>query len=372
MGSISNERTTRFVDSIYEASVNGSSEGWTNVFEEFSQMVSSGPGSLALHSASDDRFNVIASTVDPSTLKNYFDHYQYVSPFRKAIVNLKPGEVFSRRKFIADDVYLKSSYYNEFSRRQGVYELEHYALFSQAGITGSLSLTRPIHRPDFSRDERRLVDIGVRHLQRAFRNFVDLQDLRSQNQLLTGVLDSAGCAVFVVDSKLRVSYSNMMAEMFLRESDLVRLSRTGEIAFRSRRATKVLQIAANISNEIGRPDSLIPSDVVIGKNSNGERIILKIAYSSTFPIDGITSGRRLILYLHGLLEPTNTVDQFAHRHGLTLAETRLLELLIAGYDLKAICTKLEVSINTVRTHLKHIFAKTGKRRQADLIRCFIS
>lgn len=53
---------------------------------------------------------------------------------------------------------------------------------------------------------------------------------------------------------------------------------------------------------------------------------------------------------------------------LTRAEGRLLGLLGAGLEMRQVTAELGVSYATARSHLAAIFAKTGYRRQADLVR----
>ncbi len=52
---------------------------------------------------------------------------------------------------------------------------------------------------------------------------------------------------------------------------------------------------------------------------------------------------------------------------LTPAEARLAVRLASGEALEDIAQQTSASIETVRTHLKRIFSKTGTRRQGELI-----
>lgn len=52
---------------------------------------------------------------------------------------------------------------------------------------------------------------------------------------------------------------------------------------------------------------------------------------------------------------------------LTPAEARLAALLAGGAELKDIAGTLGVSLNTARSQLRSVFAKTGTRRQSELI-----
>lgn len=54
--------------------------------------------------------------------------------------------------------------------------------------------------------------------------------------------------------------------------------------------------------------------------------------------------------------------------GLTPAEAAVALELIAGDGLRAVANRLGISLGTVRTHLSQVFAKTGTRRQAELVR----
>ena len=58
--------------------------------------------------------------------------------------------------------------------------------------------------------------------------------------------------------------------------------------------------------------------------------------------------------------------------GLTPAETRLVQTLLAGHSPEECASLLKVKISTVRTHLLSIYTKTGATGQADLVRIVLS
>ncbi len=61
-------------------------------------------------------------------------------------------------------------------------------------------------------------------------------------------------------------------------------------------------------------------------------------------------------------------EAFARLHGLTGGELRVLQALAQGLGGKEAADMLGISEPTVRTHLQHIFSKTGTLRQSDLLR----
>ena len=57
--------------------------------------------------------------------------------------------------------------------------------------------------------------------------------------------------------------------------------------------------------------------------------------------------------------------------GFTPAEAALAVDILAGNDLAASATHRRITRNTARVHLRHLFEKTGTRRQAELVRLLL-
>lgn len=65
-------------------------------------------------------------------------------------------------------------------------------------------------------------------------------------------------------------------------------------------------------------------------------------------------------------------EALALLYDLTPAETRVALLVAAGRSQADIARELGVGPSTVKTHLLHVFDKTGCRRQADVVRLISS
>ena len=59
-------------------------------------------------------------------------------------------------------------------------------------------------------------------------------------------------------------------------------------------------------------------------------------------------------------------------YALATAEARLTGLLMQGKSFEEARRELDISANTARTHLKHIFEKTDTSRQGELISLLLS
>jgi DNA-binding NarL/FixJ family response regulator len=60
-------------------------------------------------------------------------------------------------------------------------------------------------------------------------------------------------------------------------------------------------------------------------------------------------------------------QDFASNYGLTPRETEVLSFIIQGLTNKEIGEKLFISFTTVRTHVSHIFEKTGVKNRVELV-----
>ena len=71
--------------------------------------------------------------------------------------------------------------------------------------------------------------------------------------------------------------------------------------------------------------------------------------------------RSVVLLFRNFAPPKN-VDYL-----LTAHETRLLKLLVEGYNFKAVAAKLGVSVNIVSFHMRHIYEKLQVHSKSEAI-----
>jgi DNA-binding CsgD family transcriptional regulator len=54
--------------------------------------------------------------------------------------------------------------------------------------------------------------------------------------------------------------------------------------------------------------------------------------------------------------------------GVSEREAEVAALIVEGRDLKAVAARLDITVNTARSHIKRVFAKTGAKSQVELVR----
>jgi len=70
--------------------------------------------------------------------------------------------------------------------------------------------------------------------------------------------------------------------------------------------------------------------------------------------------------------PLSKAESLRTLYGLTATEARVADLLGAGLEVKEVGGRVGMTFETTRFHVKRILAKTGTKRQAELMRLMAS
>ncbi|PLX39088.1 MAG: hypothetical protein C0606_00650 [Hyphomicrobiales bacterium] len=110
-----------------------------------------------------------------------------------------------------------------------------------------------------------------------------------------------------------------------------------------------------------------PSETLIKQVPGGAPLVVQV-----LPVDphGVLAAPRVaaVMYVRSTLDGTQAVGPVLGRlYGFTDAEQRLAEVLATWAELAAAADILGLSRNTVRNRLQSMYAKTGTRRQSELL-----
>ena len=176
--------------------------------------------------------------------------------------------------------------------------------------------------------------------------------------LASGVLDLLPQAVLVVARDFRVLGTNRIARRLLHEADGLAASACG-LAASTAPATNELRCA-------------------VERAARGERRHLELPRLGRAPLllvlepHPVTPGAAVIFVTNPELGRRARAARLSERWGFTPAECDVAQRLAAGADLDRISTELGITLHTVRGHLKHVYAKAGVHRQAELVAKLLS
>jgi len=281
--------------------------------------------------------------------------------FRGISIMMRNG-VCDDLEIMDSDVIKRHPYYQEF--------LAPFGLRSFAGVrmatdrdTWCLSLQRGITDDLYSRDEKRK---------------------------LAKLSESLSSAATVAQALGFAATDAAMEAFEVSGTGILLLNWRGEIARVNRAAERMLGHGVRIA---GR--RLVTTDTAATDQLDRalHRLLWLPSQAALSPPMALTRQDRLPLLAYPLKLASLTVNPFAEAKalvvlvdpttrprppeatlrdvfGLTAAEARLAARLAAGEALEAIADDLNITKETARFHLKHVFAKTGVRRQAELVAVF--
>jgi len=201
-------------------------------------------------------------------------------------------------------------------------------------------------------------------------NAVAVGKILSQSALRTQafneILLERGGAIAFIDLRGNIVETSPKFDAVVRNAGL--LATQGRKLVAARHADRA-KVAALIASAIRTKSDLAPPFSVLLPRDGRQGIVLRaIPIRSRDSLLGVLSPAAMIA-ISDLDEPNSAkCDEVARLFGLTKREADVAGLLIEGYSVEQIASKLELSVYTTRQHLQGVFRKTGAQRQADVIR----
>jgi DNA-binding CsgD family transcriptional regulator/PAS domain-containing protein len=201
-------------------------------------------------------------------------------------------------------------------------------------------------------------------------NALNLTTIHSK--ALEATLDALNSGVYLADRDGRIVYMNRAAESQVGSGNIIRVA-NGRLTPIDHKASLTLTRA--IDEAIRGESDLLTGRLTIalpgGDNAGLIATILPLAHG-----ERASSGRGIamavIFVQDPIIMPPLAGEAFAGLYGLTTSEVRVLLAMAPGLSVKEAAETLGISESTAKTHLKHIYSKTGTSKQTELIRLFMS
>jgi DNA-binding CsgD family transcriptional regulator len=212
------------------------------------------------------------------------------------------------------------------------------------------------------------------HLHRALTLHHQMSQMQTRILGLGAAFDAFDQAVFCIDAAGHVVFSNHLAETLLQTGSDLRLvqKRLRATLPDVDRSLQLLIKSALNPTIIESPQSDGPNHISIDRESHAHPLHLSAAPfrpDANAPADNIAA---LVLVHDPERKPASRSHALRALYGLTPAETRVAEQLLAGLEIRELAAKMVITLETARFHVKRILSKTGARRQSELMRMMLS
>lgn len=307
--------------------------------------------------------------IDQNALSAYAEYYRFIdlwtiSTRERGLV--APGSVWTGEQSIEEQVFLGSEFYNDFLKPLAVGRLlcAAPAINQLSGAPETtLSLYRAPSAKAFAREEAALVQRCLPHLQRAVRLRKALQTgVAGVRDWSARLLDQLTFAVFLLNGSRRVVYANLAAEGMVSKGDGLTVRHARLYAAESdddhrlqAAMTRALQADAGGDDfAISRPSGCAPYLTIVAP------------LSERAAVDG-GAVRAAVYVTDPKLAPTEIADRLRAFFRLTFAETRVAQGLLGDRSSTEIAELHRLSVETVRSQIKSLLARTGTSRQGELL-----
>ncbi|BAO44390.1 helix-turn-helix transcriptional regulator [Thiolapillus brandeum] len=357
----------------------GDEQRWNLFIEELTKATGAVQG-LFVHHDSQRKNTELSSgfNLDDDWARAYSEHFQFLNPY----LNLHPSQLPERgtvgvlHEVIPDKLVEKTKFYSDYVAPQGLTVRNSIRVTpnQSPGNYTSIALHRSINGNDKGPETAlELCRILMPHLKVALELHNRLVNFDSRITLLEGALDRLSFALILLDQNLNIRFINDRAETILSAYDGLAAC-NGRLKTRMPAQTialdKIIQGAAGtIRDGSNRKGGLLKITRRSGKLPY--EVLATPLYKQDTHLVGSRRGVALIVTdpEKDFETPTGLLRQ---RYGLTQAEERVALLLIQGVEAKEISAQLQVTRETIKSHLKSIFRKTGTRRQGELISCILN
>jgi DNA-binding CsgD family transcriptional regulator len=302
----------------------------------------------------------------------YWEKYIALNPFTPAAGSFPVEQLYSAADVLPPPEFIETEFYKEWMSPQGWGDVLSVNLDKTATGRAVFSIAR--HARDGLVDEemRQRVRLLVPHVRRAVMigKLIDLN--RHQAAALADTLDGLHAGAFLVDADGRLVHANTSANDMLNDGNV--LHANGRlVAFDAKGDQELHDIFAAARD----------GDAALGGKGvavqltarNGDRFVTHVLPLTTgarrkagVPYSAVAA----VFVQRAGNDTPPSLDALAERYQLTPSELRVLIAIIDIGGVPEVAATLHLSQATVRTHLRHVFEKTGVRRQADLVKLIAS
>jgi len=306
---------------------------------------------------------------DPGYSKLYFDKYIKLDPLGTAYFFLSVGEVSSNSQLVPHSEFVETRFYKEWVKPQGWIDNILVILEKSKAIQAEHVVFRSERDGLADEPARQRMRLVVPHMRRAvlIGDVIDLKN--AETSTFADTLDGLSAGMFLVDDSGRIMHANESGHAMLAASDFLR-AEGGQLVASDAPTDQVLR---EIFAAAGTGDAAVGIKGIAMSLRSRER---EYYVAHVLPL---TSGARrraganyaavAALFVHkAALETPPRPAVIARTFGLTPSELRVLLGIVDVGGIAETAVALGVSEATVKTHLRHLFAKTGTSRQAELVK----
>ena len=294
----------------------------------------------------------------------YTHRYFAMDPFTQ----LPIGNVVTLDEVVPEAELTTSTFYEMCMQPADIHHIAGIDLCDANGRRFGVRFGRPRASRNFSAAEKGFLELLAPHIRRSVTTATAFAELDSERELYSNAVLNPSIGTVALDESGQVLRLSDTASEILRAGDglccLHNRIHLGDPHQQNTLSEKIRAALARQRQGLPVPVIALPVPRRSGRASY-ELIVKSIAIDPRIDAKG---SAHLIVFLSDPEKETNvSMRTLMSLHRLTETEARLAILLAEGLSVDEVGERLGIARNTVRAHLRAIFAKTGVTRQPMLV-----
>lgn len=311
-------------------------------------------------------------------------HFQSIDPRATLPLAKKPGVLIACHDYFDKNFVRRNEFYQEFLIPHGPRYVMGGNIFHDEHRDVLIAFNHLVGRPEFSKQKRERVEGFLPHFMKWTAMMMQVGKLRAAMNAGFHALQALDQGVVALDERLRVIYANDVADSVLGFGLLRRGlgldgldGADGEQHVARVHASRVSETFVATSTK-GDGKNVFVSVFAIPREGGGGHVL-------PASMQGLSSAPHVAVtgqgFFEGLSRPNLVVllrkadeakpvgaEHLRQLFALTLAEARLGEALAQGVSVAEYADQNKVSINTLRSQVRALLAKTGARNLREMVR----
>jgi DNA-binding CsgD family transcriptional regulator len=363
------ERFAEVVDDLYDAALN--TDLWPKALRNLAQFIGGRAAALVYKDLASNAGDVLHQHgAEQRFVDLYHERYWRLDPLTPLLF-FPTGRPIVTSDIMPVDEFRDGPFYREWALPQEFGEAINLLLDRSATTTTFLSLIIGRGDEDGIGEARLRTTRIAPHVSRAALVGQTIAARTSEAAAFADMLDGLSSAIFQLRNDGGIVHANVAARALLAAGDPL-MSTRGKLAARNRKEDVALAKALSAADRRGGAETIGKGNSLALTTAAGDCYLAEMlpitSGARRLAIDSPSAVAALIVRKASLELRSLPPELLARRYQLTPSELRVLLAIVEIGGIRETAESLGIAETTTKSHLAHLYAKTGTSRQADLVK----
>ncbi|EHR71581.1 DNA-binding protein with HTH domain [Burkholderiales bacterium JOSHI_001] len=359
--------TASLVRAIHAAAVNVGD--WPDVLERMRAHLDARVVTLGRHEFVTGSDSLMFESPGSRAFSGGMAEFSARNPWFLSSEDYVPGRVMTGDELISHADLRRTDFYRGFLQPRGLLHLLCGVVDRRPRCAHVLAAYRAETQAPFgAREKAELVGL-LDHVTLSLQSQWRWQEANDLAQALLGLSDHDANPTILVTTDGEPIYSNPAARLLLERRQGLQLDDARLVAASPGERRLLSEAIARVARDGTSKDGVVPEVLTLANAPSQPPVVVVVRAAGQAFCRQVGASRGLVMLAvrgsHSGHNPATCV--FARQYELTAAQSKVSALVFAGQSLSTIAQSLNLSENTVRSHLKQIFQKTDTHGQMELV-----